>query len=133
MNTTLADCEAVESVLKRIVAASHAGNLEELKKCFHGNMVIEGPEFRERMEGREQCVRHHEEFHRNVKIRSFKASDYQVKVWEDTAVASCHFEGQIETEGRVFRDAGRDLYVFSRRNGEWQAIWNSVIQYKHGP
>lgn len=132
MNTTLADQKAVESLLKNIVAASNTGNLEELKKYFHSGMVIEGPGFQGRKEGRDQCIQHNEEFHRNVKIQSFKASDYQVKVWEDTAVASCYFEGQMETGGKVFTDTGRDLYVFSRKNGEWQAIWHSVVQYNHG-
>ena len=132
MNTASADQKAVESLLKNIVAASNTGNLEELKKYFHSSMVIEGPEFQERKEGRDQCIQHHEEFHRNVKIQSFKDSDYQVNVWGDTAVASCRFEGQMETGGEVFKDTGRDLYVFSRKNGEWQAVWNSVVQYHHG-
>lgn len=132
MNTTLADQKAVESLIKNIVAASNDGNLEELKKYFHSSMVIEGPEFQERREGRDQCIQHHEEFHRNVKIRRFEASDYQVNVWEDTAVASCRFEGQLETGGKIFNDSGRDLYVFSRKDGKWQAIWHSVVQYKHG-
>ena len=132
MNTTLADQKAVESLLKNIVAACNTGNLEALKKYFHSSMVIEGPEFQERKEGRDQCIQHHEEFHRNVKIQSFKDSDYQVNVWGDTAVASCRFEGQMETGGDVFKDTGRDLYVFSRKNGEWQAVWNSIVQYNHG-
>lgn len=127
MNTTLAEQKNVESLLKNIVAAYSTGDLEELKKYFHSSMVIEGPEFQERKEGRDQCIQHHEEFHSNVKIQSFRDSDYQVNVWGDTAVASCHFEAQIETEGEVFNDTGRDLYVFSRKNGEWQAVWNSVV------
>ena len=132
MNTTLADQKAVESLLENIVAASNTGNLEELKKYFHSSMVIEGPEFQERIEGRDQCIQHHEEFHRNVKIQSFKDSDYQVNVWGNTAVASCRFEVQIETEGEVFNYTGRDLYVFSRKNSEWQAVWNSIVQHNHG-
>ena len=132
MNTTLAEQKTVESLLKSIVAASNTGNLEELKKYFHSSMVIEGPEFQERKEGRDQCIQHYEELRRNVKILSFKDSDYQVNVWEDTAVASCRFEVQIETEGEVFNYTGRDLYVFSRKNGEWQAIWNAIVQHNHG-
>ena len=132
MNTTVADQKAVESLLKNIVAASNTGNLEELKKYFHSSMVIEGPEFQERIEGRDQCIQHYEELRRNVKIQGFKDSDYQVNVWEDTAVASFRFEGQMETGGEVFKDTGRDLYVFSRKNGEWQAVWNSIVQYNHG-
>lgn len=132
MNTALADQKVVESILKSIVAAWNTGDLEDLKKYFHSDMVIEGPEFRERKEGRDQCIQHHEEFHRNVKIRSFNHSDYQVNIWGDTAVASCRFEGQMETGGETFKDTGRDLYVFSRESGEWQAIWNSIVQYNHG-
>lgn len=132
MNTTLADQKAVESLLKNIVAACNTGNLEALKKYFHSSMVIEGPDFQERKEGRDQCIQHHEEFHRNVKIKNFKDSDYQVTVWGDTALASCRFEGLIETKGKAFKDTGRDLYVFSRKNGEWQAVWNSIVQYSHG-
>ena len=131
MNTTLADQKTVESLLKNIVVASNTGNLEDLKKYFHSSMVIEGPEFQERKEGRDLCIQHYEELRRNVKVQGFKDSDYQVKVWEDTAVASCRFEVQIETEGEVFNYTGRDLYVFSRKNGEWQAVWNSVVQYNH--
>ena len=132
MNTSLADQKTVESLLKNIVAAWNTGNLEDLKKYFHSSMVIEGPDFQERKEGRDQCIQHHEEFHRNVKIKNFKDSDYQVTVWGDTALASCRFEGLIETKGKAFKDTGRDLYVFSRKNGEWQAVWNSIVQYSHG-
>ena len=132
MNTTLADQKVVESLLKNIVAAWNAGDLEGLKKYFHSRMVIEGPEFQVQKEGRDQCIRHHEEFHRNVKIQSFKDSDYQVNVWEDTAVASYRFQGKMETGGEIFRDAGRDLYVFTRKKGEWKAVWNSMVQYNHG-
>lgn len=132
MNTILVDQKAVEFLLKNIVAACSTGKLEELKKYFHSSMVIEGPEFQERIEGRAQCIEHHEELHKNVKIQSFKDSDYQVNVWGDTAVASCRFEGQIETGGNVFNDTGRDLYVFSRKNGEWRAVWNSIVPSSFG-
>ena len=127
MNATLADQKAVESILKRIVAACTNGNLKELEKHFHPEMVIEGPEFRERKEGRDQCVQHHEEFRKSVDIQSFNESNYQVKVWGDTAVATYRFDAQFEADGQTRKESGQEVYAFSRENGEWRAVWNSIV------
>ena len=132
MNNTSADQKAVASTLKCIIAACKNGNVKELKKYFHSSMVIEGPEFQERKEGLDQCLQHHEDFLRNVHIQSYKESDHQVRVWGDTAVANYRFEVQIETDGQVYRDIGRELYVFSRMNGEWRAVWNSIVPSSFG-
>ncbi|MGH1543172.1 MAG: YybH family protein [Arenicella sp.] len=132
MTTKQVDHKAVESTLKSIVAACTHGDFKELEKHFHTNMVIEGPEFRQRKEGRDQSIQHYREFHRNVDIQKFKDSDYQTQIWGDTAIASYHFEAQLKTAGEVRRDTGRDLYAFTREEGEWRAVWNSLTQYDHG-
>lgn len=127
MNTSLADQKAVESILKSVIAACKNGNVQELQKYFHSSMVIEGPDFKERKEGLEQCLHHHEECIRNVRIHNYQEFDHQVKVWGDTAVANYRFEVQIETEGQVYTDIGHEIYVFSRSNGKWRAVWNSIV------
>ena len=30
-------------------------------------------------------------------------------------------------KGESFKDAGRDLFVFIREGGKWQAVWRTLI------
>lgn len=126
MNQNFADQKAIEWLLMSINRACLQGRLENLDKYFHSDMVIDRPEFREGKVGRDQCIQHHEDFLKNVKILSFRESDYKVNVWGDTAVASYQFEVQLEIDNRVHKESGRELYTFSRNDQGWQAVWSSI-------
>jgi len=129
MNKNITDLQAIEILLKNINNAWTQGNPKELGKYFHHSMIIEGPELRGRKVGLDQCVQHHEEVLRHIKIISYKESDYRINVWSDTAVANFQFEVQLETEGKIRKELGRELYTFSRDVNNWKAVWNFIVPY----
>ena len=51
----------------------------------------------------------------------------------DTAVASFHFDmvyGQAEASTRA---TGRDLWIFTRTAGGWQAGWRTMLDIREEP
>jgi len=119
--------EEIRMLLGKISAAWRQGRLEELAEYFHDDMVIRGPELKEMGKGRDVCVGSYKDFLSQAKVQELKESDAEIDVWGTTAVASYAWEMQYEMGGESYHESGRDLFVFTRQEGEWLAVWRAVL------
>lgn len=103
------------------------GNLNHLSKYFHEKMVIVSLDFQEQGRGRDVCVESYKSFSKQAIIRDFKEKDPKIFVFGTTVIASYVFQITYEMSGKSFEDAGRDIFVFIREEGKWQAIWRMIL------
>ncbi|MBN1824634.1 MAG: nuclear transport factor 2 family protein [Candidatus Eisenbacteria bacterium] len=126
-DTTPSDREELLALLDRIRAAWTEGPIEILDEVFHERMVIAGPGMVPLGEGREACVRSYRDFLARARVRAYEQFDPVASVFGDTAVASYRYVIAFELEGRLFREKGRDLFVFAREEGRWRAVWRTLL------
>jgi ketosteroid isomerase-like protein len=69
----------------------------------------------------------------NARGHGFEESDRQVDVFGSTAIASFAFTMVYERGGKKYRSTGRDLWVFSRGDGRWQAVYRTMLDLAEGP
>jgi len=50
-----------------------------------------------------------------------------IDVVGQTAVASYVFDIRYELEGVAYQESGRDLFVFSREQTTWRAVWRTML------
>jgi uncharacterized protein (TIGR02246 family) len=120
------DREAVRSLIQRINDTWRQGHPEELAEYFHPDMVTVLPGFSGHVEGRAACVQSYVDFLGSATVHEYAESDHHIDVWGDTAVASYRFVMTWEMGGKHYREAGHDLFVFSREHGHWRAVWRTL-------
>jgi uncharacterized protein (TIGR02246 family) len=120
------DREAIRAIIGDINRAWLEGRFEDLQRCFHPDMVIVAPGFAQRLAGAAACADTYREFMAAATIHAFEASPADVDVWGDTAVASYAYDIDYEMSGRRQRERGRDLFVFTRADGRWRAVWRGL-------
>jgi hypothetical protein len=128
-----ADRKAVTETLRRINQAWLEGRPRDLEPLIHPEVTFMFPGFAGRAQGSESIVAGFEDFCRNARIEAFQASDHQVDVVADTAVASFRFEMVYQREGSRYRSTGRDLWVFARQTNGWLAVWRTMVEVQEEP
>jgi hypothetical protein len=127
------DREQITHILKAINRAWTSGDTDDLSKYFHEDMIIAQPGFGIRGEGRSACVDSYKGFAGMASINALRESEHMVLVWGDTAVASYKFDVEYEMDGQSHRDAGYDLFVFTRLEGAWLAVWRTILPVPEMP
>jgi len=117
----------VQDLINRINEAWLGGRTGELNEYFHNDMVIRGPDLTEMARGRETCVKSYEDFVQKSLVRNFKASEPEVDLWDNSAVATYSWEITYEMQGQAHQELGRDLFVLTRAGGRWLVIWRAVL------
>lgn len=115
------------SLIERINDSWTRGEFDALEEIFHNDMVIAKPGFGRMGVGKSACVDSYRGFYTKVEISDFEGFDYLVDIWEDTAVVSYGFRVKYTMEGREREDEGHDIFVFSRKEGRWQALWRTLL------
>lgn len=126
MTSEESEHEIIELV-HRINDAWVSGNPEALASFFREDIVMVHPDFVQRTAGREACVASYADFCTQAVIQGFKIGELTVDAFDNTAVATYSYEIAYEMGGERFNDTGRDIFVFERSNGEWQAAWRTMI------
>ncbi len=121
------DREAIRGLLRRINNAWLTRHTEELEDCLHLEMVIAAPGLQVRGEGREACIRSYDDFMGAAVVDEFRESEPAIDVCGDTAVATFGWEMAWTMHGRTDREKGHDLFVFSRQDGRWWAVWRTIL------
>ena len=121
------DREEIRQILKDINEAWTKGNTDDLNKYFHEDMIIAQPGFGIHGDGRNACVDSYKEFAGMASVQGLRESEHIVLVWGDTAVASYRFDIEYELDGQSHQDAGYDLFVFTRQDGNWLAVWRTIL------
>jgi hypothetical protein len=64
---------------------------------------------------------------------SYQEIGLQIDVSGATAVASCAFEMTYERNGSRYLSKGHDLWIFTRKQDEWMAIWRTMLDLTEEP
>lgn len=117
----------ISDVIHQMNNAWANGHPDELERFFHEDIVMVQPDFTNRSAGREACIASYAEFCGAAIIHGLKLGDPGIEVFGDTAIATYSYEIDYEMGGERFSDKGRDIFVFTRSNGQWRAVWRTMI------
>ncbi|HKA05806.1 MAG TPA: nuclear transport factor 2 family protein [Gemmataceae bacterium] len=121
------DNEAVIAAMQRINRAWLDRRPREMVGLVHPDVTIVVPGFAGRVTGREAFIAGFQDFCNQAIVHEFRESDQQVDVAGNAGVVSFVYEMVYERGGTRYRAIGRDLWVFSRHNGEWLAVWRTML------
>ena len=124
--------EEVSRTLSSINQAWLEGRPRDLEPLLAPNVVTLLPGG-SRVEGREALVQSFVDMCENARVHGFEESDRQVDVFGETAVASFAFVLVYERNGEKYRSTGRDIWVFSRGDGGWHAIYRTMLDLAEEP
>jgi hypothetical protein len=119
--------------LRRINEAWLSGQPEKMRPLLDGKIVMIFPGFAGRSEGQDALIAGYADFCEQALMISFQESDLQIDVSGATAVASYAFEMTYERNGDKYLSKGRDLWVFTRRQDEWVAMWRTMLDLMEEP
>lgn len=123
--------EEIQRIVRAINAAWVHGDAGEMAAYLDERMVIFHPGFQERLVGREACIESYREFASHATIQSYDESEATVDVRGETAIASYRYETVYEMDGETYHDVGHDLFVFRWADGNWHAVWRTLIPQEH--
>jgi ketosteroid isomerase-like protein len=106
------------------------GQVDNLSPLVHPEMVMVFPGFAGRSEGREQFLAGFRDFCENATLLQFTPTDYQADVVGDTAVITFEYELLYERTAERYRASGRDLWVFQQQDGNWIAVWRTMLDLR---
>lgn len=118
--------EEVSRTLSSINQAWLEGRPRDLEPHLDPNIVMLLPGGT-CVKGRNLLVQSFVDMCANAQVHGFEESDRQVDVFGETAVASFAFVLVYEREGKKYRSTGRDLWVFSRGDGGWLAVFRTML------
>jgi Domain of unknown function (DUF4440) len=119
--------------LRRINEAWLSGQPEMMKPLLDEKIVMVFPGFVGRSEGHDALIEGYVDFCEQALMISYQESDLQIDVSGATAVASFAFEMTYERNGARYLSKGRDLWIFTRRQDEWLAIWRTMLDLTEEP
>jgi hypothetical protein len=119
--------EGAAATMRRINQAWLDGRVEDLAQWVHPEIVMVFPGFSGRIQGRDQFLAGFHDFSRNATIHEFHEHDHHVDVAGATAVVTFRYEMVYERSAQRYRATGRDLWVFQSRDGEWRAVWRTML------
>jgi hypothetical protein len=120
----------ITRILEDINGCWLEGHPERLEDYFHQDMVIAALGQKVGGRGREACVQSYRGFIDQATIIYYRESDRTIDVCGDTAVACYRFEMSYRMNDQQHHDVGYDLFVFSRQEERWWAVWRTIIPMK---
>jgi hypothetical protein len=127
MTTETTDREEIRSALQAINAAWRERRYAEIPPRLHERAVFVAPGFEMRVEGRAACADSYRAFAESAVIRDWREHEPVIELWRDTAIASYRYEIAWDHEGKSYRETGHDLFVFTREEGQWRAVWRTMV------
>lgn len=123
----------VGETLRHINEAWLSGQPEKMRPLLDEKIVMVYPGFAGRSEGQEAFIASYADFCEQALMISFQESDLQIDVRGTTSVASYAFEMIYERKGEKYLSKGRDLWVFTRKQDEWLAVWRAMLDLTEEP
>ena len=121
------DEKQVRGVIQAINDAWRNDRVDEMKQHIHPDMVIAELGGKRLTEGREACVDSYRPFAKPGVVHKYEEHPPNVDVVGDTAVAAYTFDITYEINGKVHSESGRDLFVLSRVDEKWLAVWRTMM------
>jgi uncharacterized protein (TIGR02246 family) len=120
---------AIRDLLSRVNAAWLERRFEDLDALFAEDMMLVAPGFAARLAGRKASVETFREFMNRAAVTSYLEDDLRVSIYGDTAIADYAWEMTWTDADQPHRQTGRDLFVFTRRQGEWRVVWRTLFPF----
>ncbi|MBD3165929.1 DUF4440 domain-containing protein [bacterium] len=119
-----------QSITSTVKALNHAwtnDDWEALCDICHPDMAIEDLKGGKRLDGRDACVDSYRQFVESAELHSFHQGDVNVSAIGTTAIAHYTFAIDYSMKGTRYQELGRDLFVFTQKDGKWLAIWRTLL------
>lgn len=121
------DREAILGLVGLINDAWRNRRTGALRELFHESMTIVPPGLTEPVEGREACIKSYDDFLGVADVEEYWEASPTVETWGDTAVATFGWEMAWTMHGRSQNESGHDVFVFTRQDGRWWAVWRTIL------
>jgi len=119
--------EAVAAAMHRINRAWLAGHIEALNEMIHPEIVMVFPGFSGRISGRKAFVESFRDFVEKSIIHDVEEQPYKIDITANTAVVTYTYAMVYERGEERYQSTGRDLWIFSLLEGEWLAVWRTML------
>lgn len=100
---------------------------DRLAPFFHDHMVMSSPGFDRRAEGKAACLINYEDACSQMVFRRFEGSNEHIDIIDNTAVVTYRYDCVWDYQGKTFTDDGHEIFVFIRKDEDWQIIWRTLI------
>ncbi len=121
--------EEVWQTLRALNDAWTKGDPADLRHYFHEHMVAFAGNARERIEGREACVKGWSAFANATEIHAWREISPKIQIYGNTAVVTYYFDMSFSMDGQEIEMDGRDMFVFVKDNGKWLAVADQFSSY----
>jgi hypothetical protein len=125
--------ESAADAMRRINQAWLHGRLDDLAPMIHPEIVMVLPGFAGRIQGRDAFLAGFLDFLENARVHEYQDDDPHISVADDVAVATFRYVMIYERAGQRSRATGRELWVLSRRDGHWVAVWRAMLEIDEAP
>lgn len=99
-----------------------------LEDALHPDVVFLPPALRQRVQGREACIRTYQDFVQQARVASFDERAPTVDVYGETGVVSYRFSINYQREEKSYLGAGGEIFVFVREGDRWLACFRAMVQ-----
>jgi hypothetical protein len=128
-----ADRDGVVAALACLKDAWLEGRYADLTPLMHPDAVIAVPGASARVVGRDAVVAAFAAFGAVATVESVELGVVEADVVGSTATGGFRFVLIYSQGGHRTMTRGRDLWVFTREEGRWLAVWRAVIGLEERP
>jgi hypothetical protein len=120
------DQKELWKLMQKINNCWYKGDPQHLSDFFHPNIVINSPDFRHSIIGKDNCIQTYIDFMNISTILLYRENNPSVQIFEKTAIVTYHFEMKYEQKGKTFHETGTDILVFEKDESSWKVIWRAL-------
>jgi hypothetical protein len=104
------------------------GNERALRQRVDAQVIVDLPGLTGRVQGRDAVVASALEFHANTTARRFKAGDWHVDVFADTAVVQYRYSLGYAIGDEEHHDEGHEVLVLVwTKKKRWYVVWRTLL------
>jgi hypothetical protein len=98
-----------------------------LNECFAEDVVMRGSGFVFLGKGRDLAVQSYHDFVTQAEVKNFSLDEPEIDVAGETATAQYKWAMTYVLNGQEYTEHGRDVFVFTRREKKWLAVWRALL------
>ncbi len=117
--------EEIRTRLHEINEAWVGGRFAQLARYFDPEIVMVAPDSGGRIAGAEACLASFKEFLGAANVLEFRESEFTADVWGTAAVGTFRFDITYVLDGSQHTEAGREIWLFTRGDDGWRAVWRT--------
>ena len=118
---------AVHNIMRKINSSWRSGSPENMRIYLDPEIMIKIPGNSGEIIGREALIDSFKEFWTNAQVLEYSESDEYISIIGDRAVVAFKFGMIYQRENYRDKSSGRDIWIFEKKNGNWLAVWRTMI------